>query len=175
MTERERVDFSGIVFFPTVGRECLDPVVQWREWMVSSFINYSGTRGGAIFGERRRETPSAPVGGWRLTALPGVLCFQVWPTRTPLQKNASGEANPHQLWPLVRPQHQSGSPPRPGPRPQLQPQLQPHLQPRLRPLLSAPAHRSHLGLPPWPKLCLKPTGKMKSRTGSGFLATVMPL
>lgn len=32
--EREGVGFSGIVFFPTVGRECSGPVVQWREWML---------------------------------------------------------------------------------------------------------------------------------------------
>ncbi|KAL1771695.1 dnaJ-like subfamily B member 6 isoform X1 [Sigmodon hispidus] len=41
----------------------------------------------------------------------------VWLTRTSLQKNANGEANPHQLWPLARPQHQSGTRPQKPHRP----------------------------------------------------------
>lgn len=133
---------------------------------------YGSSRDGAIFGERRKVCEAfCSQGRAEAHSSPGMLCFQVWPTTTPLQKNAGGEANPHQLWPLARPQHQSGSPLRPDPRPQPLPQL----QPRLRPLLSAPAHRSHPGLPQRPNLCLKATGKMKSRTGSGFLATLMPL
>nr|XP_042125306.1 dnaJ homolog subfamily B member 6-like [Peromyscus maniculatus bairdii] len=45
-----------------------------------------------------------------------------------LTKNASGEANTQQFWPLARPQHQFGRPTRPGPGPSSSPDSSPFCQ-----------------------------------------------
>ena len=76
----------------------------------------------------------------------------VWPTRTPLQKNASGEANPHQLWPLARPQH-----PLPGPAPG--PNSSPNSSPSSSPD-SAPSVSTRPQKPPRPA----PTAKLGSKS-----------